>query len=204
MRSCVCSDSPRLLHFPFFAVHLLSYHPVFPPGHQHHLPRCGGQIPCALSLMRTLAPLPSTTLSHCENLRNGQNGLDPDGMVLTQRRSMRDAKTNGIQRIQKHSRCEGIIQQMIQANCCTELKRRGNVVSWRQLVCCAVTLWRVVQNSRGGSLQFSTDVCSNARAMLVAMTPWSPEAWVTLPSHYNDGSEYSHVTAITSPVHCYL
>ena len=26
--------------------------------------RCGGQIPCAHSLMRTLAPLPSTTLSH--------------------------------------------------------------------------------------------------------------------------------------------
>ena len=64
MRSCVCSDSPRLLHFPPFAVHLLSYHPVFPPGHQLHLPRCGGQIPCALQLMRTLAPLPSTTLSH--------------------------------------------------------------------------------------------------------------------------------------------
>ena len=35
----------------------------FPPGHQLLLPRCGGQIPCALLLMRTLAPLPSTTLS---------------------------------------------------------------------------------------------------------------------------------------------
>ena len=33
-----------------FAVHLLSYHLVFPPGHQLHLPRCGGQIPCALQL----------------------------------------------------------------------------------------------------------------------------------------------------------
>ena len=37
--------------------------PVLPPAHQLHLPGCGGQIPCALSLMRTLAPLPSTTLS---------------------------------------------------------------------------------------------------------------------------------------------
>ena len=64
MRSCVCSDSLRLLHFPLLAVHLLSYRPVFPPGHHLHLPRCGGQIPCALQLMRTLAPLPSTTLSH--------------------------------------------------------------------------------------------------------------------------------------------
>ena len=64
MRSCVCSDSLRLLHFPLFALHLLSYHPVLPPAHPRHLPRCGGQIPCALSLMRTLAPLPSTTLSH--------------------------------------------------------------------------------------------------------------------------------------------
>ena len=29
MRSCGCFDSLRLLHFPLFAVHLLSYHPVF-------------------------------------------------------------------------------------------------------------------------------------------------------------------------------
>ena len=52
MRSCVCSDSLRLLHVPLSADHLLSYHPVLPPAHQLHLPRCGGQIPCALSLMR--------------------------------------------------------------------------------------------------------------------------------------------------------
>ena len=43
MRSCVCSDSLRLLHFPLFAHHLLSYHPVLPPAHQLHLPGCGGQ-----------------------------------------------------------------------------------------------------------------------------------------------------------------
>ena len=63
MRSRCVFDSPRLLHFPLLAVHLLSYLPVFLPGHQLLLPRCGGQIPCALQLMRTLAPLPSTTLS---------------------------------------------------------------------------------------------------------------------------------------------
>ena len=63
MRSCCVFDSLRLLHFPLFAVYLLSYHPVFSPVHQLHLPRCGGQIPCALQLMRTLALLPSTTLS---------------------------------------------------------------------------------------------------------------------------------------------
>ena len=63
MRSCVCSDPLRILHFSPSADHLLSYHPVLPPAHQLHLPRCGGQNPCALSLMRTLAPLPSTTLS---------------------------------------------------------------------------------------------------------------------------------------------
>ena len=61
--SCVCSDSLRLRHFPLSADHLLSYHPVLPPAHQLYLPGCGGQIPCALPLMRTLAPLPSTTLS---------------------------------------------------------------------------------------------------------------------------------------------
>ena len=66
MRSCCVFHSLRLLHFPILAVHLLSYRPVFLPGHQLHLPRCGEQIPCALQLMRTLAPLPSTTLSQVE------------------------------------------------------------------------------------------------------------------------------------------
>ena len=41
---------------------VLSLLSMFPPGRQLHFPRCGGQIPCALLLMRTLAPLPSTTL----------------------------------------------------------------------------------------------------------------------------------------------
>ena len=69
MRSCCVFDSLRLLHFPLFAVYLLSYHPVFPLGHQLHLPRCGGQIPCAHQQMRTLALLPDTTLSHHERDR---------------------------------------------------------------------------------------------------------------------------------------
>ena len=64
--SCVSFDSFRLLHFHLFAHHLLSYHPVLSLTRQLHLPGCGGQIPCALSLMRTLAPLPSTTLSHLQ------------------------------------------------------------------------------------------------------------------------------------------
>ena len=46
-----------------FPHHLLSYHLVLPSAHQLHLPGRGGQIPCALPLMRTLTPLPSTTLS---------------------------------------------------------------------------------------------------------------------------------------------
>ena len=71
---CCVFDSLRLLHFPLFAVYLLSYRPVFPPGHQLLLPRCGGQIPCALQLMRTLAPLPSTTLSHRSPLSQGTGG----------------------------------------------------------------------------------------------------------------------------------
>ena len=61
MRSCCVFDSLRL-SLPLLADHLLSYHPVLPPAHQLHLPRFG-QIPCALQLMGTLAPLPSTTLS---------------------------------------------------------------------------------------------------------------------------------------------
>ena len=49
MRSCVCSDSFRRLHFPLSVDHLLSYHPVLPPANQLHLPRCGGRTPCALA-----------------------------------------------------------------------------------------------------------------------------------------------------------
>ena len=70
MRSCCVFDSLRLLHFPLFAFHLPSYRPVFPPGHQLHLPRFGGQIPSALLLlMRTLALLPTTNLSLVMNQR---------------------------------------------------------------------------------------------------------------------------------------
>ena len=63
MRSCCAFDSLRRLRSPLFAVYLLSYRLVSPLGLQLLLPRCGGQIPCALLVMRTLAPLPSTTLS---------------------------------------------------------------------------------------------------------------------------------------------
>ena len=70
MRSCCVFDSLRLLHLPLLAVYLLSYRLVFLPGHQLHLPRCGGQIPCALQLMRSLAPLPSTTLSQFQTERS--------------------------------------------------------------------------------------------------------------------------------------
>ena len=62
MRSCCVFDSPRL-SLPLLAVYLLSYCPVHLPSFQLLLQRCGGQIPCALPLMRTLAPLPSTTVS---------------------------------------------------------------------------------------------------------------------------------------------
>ena len=44
MRSCCVFDSLRFIHFLLFAVFLLFYRPVFPPGHQLLLPRCGGQM----------------------------------------------------------------------------------------------------------------------------------------------------------------
>ena len=62
VRSCCVFDSPRL-SLPPLAVYLLSCRLVHLPNLQLLLPRCRGQIPCALPLMRTLAPLPSTTLS---------------------------------------------------------------------------------------------------------------------------------------------
>ena len=63
MRSCcVLLDSPRL-SLLLFAFHLLSHLPFHFPDHLHlHLP-CGRQEPCAPLRLRTLAPLPSTTLS---------------------------------------------------------------------------------------------------------------------------------------------
>ena len=84
MRSCCVFDSLRLHHFLFYAVYLLSYHLVFPPGHQLHLPRCGGQIPCALQLMRTLPLLPSTTVSQvmCQRLPHlGGYGIVHPGIL---------------------------------------------------------------------------------------------------------------------------
>ena len=56
MRSCCVLDSPRLF-LRLLADYLLSYRPVHLPCSQLLLlPRCGGQIPCALSLMTTLQP----------------------------------------------------------------------------------------------------------------------------------------------------
>ena len=67
-------DSPRF-SLLLLAVHLPSYRLFHSPGGQLLLPRCGGQILCALTLMRTLAPLPSTTLSH-ELDRLGNDAAD--------------------------------------------------------------------------------------------------------------------------------
>ena len=61
MRSwCGCSDSLRF-SVPLLAVPLLSYRLFHPLGLHLLLPWSGRQVSCALSLMRTLAPLPSTT-----------------------------------------------------------------------------------------------------------------------------------------------
>ena len=62
MRSCCVFDSPRL-SLLLLAVRFLPYRLFHLPGLQLLLPRCGGQVPCAFPLMRTLALLPSTTLS---------------------------------------------------------------------------------------------------------------------------------------------
>ena len=73
MRSwCGCSDSLRF-SLPLLAVYHLHYRLVHSSGLQHLLPWCGGQVPCALSLVRTSAPLPSTTLSHKKTQCKGRN-----------------------------------------------------------------------------------------------------------------------------------
>ena len=68
---CVWLLSLRRHLFHLCPHHLLSYHPVFPSARQLHLPGCGGQFPCALPPMRTLAPWPRTSLSH--PMRSNQN-----------------------------------------------------------------------------------------------------------------------------------
>ena len=63
MRSCCVFDSARL-SLPLLAVYFPSHHLIHLLSLQLLLPRCGGQIPCVLPLMRTTsAPLPSTTFS---------------------------------------------------------------------------------------------------------------------------------------------
>ena len=85
--------------------------------------------------------------SQCENLCNGPSGLVLDGTVLTQQRRLRNAKQLGITRNPKPFWHEEILLLLIRVNCCTALIRRGHAGNWRQLVCCAVTLQRVVQNA---------------------------------------------------------
>ena len=62
--SCCVFDSPRLLHFLLLVVCLLYYRLVFRLAITFIFHDVVDKIPCALLLMRTLAPLPSTTLSH--------------------------------------------------------------------------------------------------------------------------------------------
>ena len=58
MRSCCVCDSLRLLHFSHRAVYLLSYRLVhFLLVFSFFFPRCGGQIPCALSANEDLGTL---------------------------------------------------------------------------------------------------------------------------------------------------
>ena len=54
------------LHSLVLLPHHLSDHPAVPTAIHLQLPRCGGQIPCALPL-RTLAPWPRTSPSHVKN-----------------------------------------------------------------------------------------------------------------------------------------
>ena len=84
--------------------------------------------------------------NHCENLYNGPNGLVLDGTVSMQQRRLRNAKQTGISKIPKPPSYEEILLWLVPVNCCTALIRRGNAGNWRQLVCCVVTLLRVVQN----------------------------------------------------------
>ena len=58
---CVFLRLPRHLHSLLLLPHLLSDHPLLLSARQLHLPRCGGQIPCAIP-PRTLAPWPRTSL----------------------------------------------------------------------------------------------------------------------------------------------
>ena len=64
MRSCVCSDSLRLHHFPLFAQHLLSLIILsFLLPINFIFQDVVDKFPCAPQLMRTLTLLQSTTLS---------------------------------------------------------------------------------------------------------------------------------------------
>ena len=64
MRSCCMFASLRQLHFRLFAVFLLFFSILsFLLAINFIFHDCGGQISCALQRMRTLALLPSTTLS---------------------------------------------------------------------------------------------------------------------------------------------
>ena len=86
MRSCCVFDSLRLLHFLLFAVYLLSYRPVFPPGHQLLLPRCGGQIPCAYSAnedLGTLAEYDPLTGHDPNDYHGGHNDYQPEFFIST-------------------------------------------------------------------------------------------------------------------------
>ena len=111
-RRVISSTSP-------FTSSLSSYLLVLPLAHQLHLPGCGGQIPCALSLMRTLAPLPRTTLSQvmspatCRRRADRSEGeglssslsssVSHDGTGRPVVGSTFDSQVSSVQETQRHS-----------------------------------------------------------------------------------------------------
>ena len=142
MSSCSVFDSLRLLHFPPFAVHLLSYHPVLPHVMSFLLAinfifhDVMDKIPCALQLMRTLAPLPSTTLSQVteatepyiqeSSVENGSRMTSSTMISLSARRSLHHCSP----RSEKMMRAVGE-PITIKTNVCRPVSRRPSVIIQR-------------------------------------------------------------------------
>ena len=138
-------------------------------------PGCKNWLGCGTDVFqapRVMVVKAGSWSNHCENLCNRQNGLDAD-TVLTQRRRLRDTKTDCKQQIRKHSCCEEIILPMLysvdKAPKCGELEAAGLMCGDPLEGRAEFALWQSVAIFHGCEQQCEGDD--------VATMSWSPEAF---------------------------
>ena len=141
--------------------------------------------------------------SHCENLCNGQNGLgsrrhgcdaETEAARCKDTWDIVDSKALLVRGDSSTAGSSELLYSLDEARKCGELEAAG--------LLCGDSIEGPAEFAVRQSAAIFNGCVQQCEGDVMAITLWSPEAWSTMPFNYNDGIECSHITAITSPVHC--